>query len=395
MRRAVKAVERAGRRALLRLVAWAAGSVPTPVALPRHRPPRLLVVRLDQRLGNLLLTTPLLLSLARRYPGCQLDLVCYGPNAVLLRELPFVGEVYDFAKWRLWGLRGALQVVRTLRRRGYDAALDAANPSHPSLTQALLVRASGAAARIGYDRRGFGPLYTAPVALPHDVEAHEHEVALRLRLLAPLGDGPVVHTMAVAPPWPSTSPHVVSFLEAMGTLPYVVVNLGARLARKRLRAADYAMVANVCTALGLKPLLVWGPRERHLLAPVLRLATDAVAAPPTDLRDLACLLRGANAVVSADSGPMHLAVALGRPTCGLFVTTSPRRYGHARPPHLALDLNGLDQPTLLTAVRRFLAARRPARADAAATATHPAARTTPSLRGAFDEVRGHSGHRLH
>lgn len=397
MRRAVKAVERAGRRALLRLLTWVAGVRPSPVAMPRHRPARLLVVRLDERMGNLLLTTPLMLSLARRYPGCQLDLVCHAPNAALLRDLPFVGEVLGFAKWRLLGFASAWSLVRTLRKRRYDAVFDAANPSQPSLTQALLVRVSGAGARVGYDRLGFGSLYTAPVTLPDDFADHEHEIDLRLRLLTPLGAGPLMRQMAVAPPWPPQNPRVVSFLAAMDTLPYVAVNLGARLARKRLRAADYAMVANVCTALGFKPLLVWGPRERHLLAPVQRLATDAVAAPATDLRDLACLLRGARAVVSADSGPMHLAVALGRPTCGLFVTTSPGRYGHARAPHLALDLNQLDQTELLAAVRQFLAARRTTHgtAQASAAAKELLGRPQVPRHGSWSPPAGEAGPFLH
>lgn len=361
MRAALKAVERAGRGALLRATAWVArwlGGGPRALALPQHRPPRFLVVRLDQRLGNLLLTTPLLLTLARRYPGCAIDVVVHAPNVPMLAGLPFVRRVYPFAKWSLFGRRGAARLVHLLRRNRYDVCLDATNPSGPSTTQALLVRASGAGFRIGYGQKHLAGLYDGPVALSEGALGQAHEIDLRLALLEPLGPGPCVRTMAVAPPWPPPSPAVADWLEGLGTTPYVAINLGARLATKRLHPADYAVVANACTATGLRPVLVWGPGERHLLAPVLRLAADALAAPPTQLQDLACVLRGADAVVSADTGPMHLAVALGRPTLGLFLATPRHRYGHTHGPHRAIDARALGQEELLAAVRAFLAERR-------------------------------------
>jgi ADP-heptose:LPS heptosyltransferase len=65
---------------------------------------------------------------------------------------------------------------------------------------------------------------------------------------------------------------------------------------------------------------------------------EAELAPPTGLTDLADLMHCARAVVSCDTGPMHLAVAVGTPTCGVFVSTDPSRYGYAEAPNLVLDV---------------------------------------------------------
>jgi len=69
-------------------------------------------------------------------------------------------------------------------------------------------------------------------------------------------------------------------------------------------------------------LVVWGPGERALAE-----AAGAELAPPTNLRELARLLRSARLVIGGDTGPLHLAAALGTRVVGLYGPTNPKRNG--------------------------------------------------------------------
>ena len=74
--------------------------------------------------------------------------------------------------------------------------------------------------------------------------------------------------------------------------------------------------------LGDRVLVVWGPREEEVAR-----AVGAPIAPPTNLRELATILRHASVVIGGDTGPLHLAAALGTPVVGLYGPTDPRRNG--------------------------------------------------------------------
>jgi ADP-heptose:LPS heptosyltransferase len=74
--------------------------------------------------------------------------------------------------------------------------------------------------------------------------------------------------------------------------------------------------------LGAKALVVWGPGEQ-----VLAQSLGARMAPPTNLRELAFLLQNAQVVIGGDTGPLHLAAALGTKVIGLYGPTDPRRNG--------------------------------------------------------------------
>lgn len=85
-------------------------------------------------------------------------------------------------------------------------------------------------------------------------------------------------------------------------------------------------------AIGPDALVVWGPAERELAERI-----GGRLAPPTDLRELAWILRHAQVVIGADTGPLHLAVALGTPVIGLYGPTDPRRNGPYGQPDRVID----------------------------------------------------------
>ncbi len=339
-----KRLERAGRRLLVALL-----SLPLKV---RRRPvvlsdtPRILVVRIDERLGNLLMTLPLIDSLRARFPRAKIELLANVANASLLAGYAAVDRFLPFDKRALLAKSGPLLTPLLLRRCRYELALDAGNPTDPSVTQSLLVRLANARHSVGYLHSGFGSFYSAvvePAALP------SHEVDMRLALLQPLpGVASVRLPRLPADSWttPPLAPHAA---------PRVAINVGARLDDKRLDASTYARLAQMAAQVGYCPLLTYGPKEKQLAQAVAAQTPAAQLAPPSSLTELAALFAHTRAVVTCDTGPMHLAVAVGAPTCGIFVSTDPARYGYNHPPHTVVDARERPLDAWMQEVQEWLA----------------------------------------
>ena len=346
----LKAIERLGRRILVGLLSRCLGTRRRPVALPEA--PRILVVRLDERVGNMVLLLPLLESLKLRFPDARLDLLASVKTEPLFASHPTLAAFLSFRKKALFAPDGPLRAPWRLRCRRYDLAIDAANPTDPSTTQAILVRLAGARHTVGVDFPGFGRMFTAPVALANP---EAHEIDLRLALLSPIpGKGRTRRMRIATLPALGTTSATAALLTAGSTEARVILNLGARLPEKRLSAETYASVARAIRKKGAHVILTYGPAETDLAATVSRLCPEASVAPPTDLVELAHLLRVSRAVVTCDTGPMHLAVAIGTPTCGIFVSTEPTRYGHADPPHLVVDARSKAVETWLPTVETWI-----------------------------------------
>lgn len=327
--------------------------------LPRPRAPvpppeeirRLLVVRVDERVGNQLLTTPLLRALKLGLPGAELHLLA--PRQGHLVASPHVD------RFHLWQKRDAfraprrqLRQLRALRRERFDLVIEAGHWSAWSLTASLLARTlGGRRAIVGHDRGDAARFLSHPV--PHD-PATISEVPAKLELLTPLGlrarglelETGLGRDVAAAD----------AALAAAGLTgrPFALLNPGARLADRRWPPEAYAAVARGLAERGLAVLVVWGPGEEGL-AGAIAAGSGARLAPPTDLDRLAALMRRARLVVSNNSGPMHLAVAVGAPTVGVFFRGDSARWGHLVPGFAAAEVRGDDEaPAVLAACDRVL-----------------------------------------
>lgn len=286
--------------------------------------PRILVVRLDARLGNVVLLTPLLQSLRARFPQSHIDVLGAPVAAEILEGHPAVNHTLIFRKRPWLGPQGPLRIGRHLRARRYHVAIDAGNPTDPSLTQAVITARSGAQHTVGVSHGPFARLYSAPAPLG---ERGPHEISLRGAVLDVLPGAEEVPTMGLATP-------------PMADREYILLNVGAGRQCKQLSAARWKALLPALYDAGPRVLVIYGPGEDALARAVVsnEHPSQVELAPPTNLAQLRELLARAWGMVTPDSGPMHLAVALGVPTLGLFLATDPMRYGYTQPPHGALDL---------------------------------------------------------
>lgn len=292
----------------------------------------MLLVRIDNRVGEALLTTPLLDALAAQRPDIEVDLLVHSRCLRLLEGHPSGARILGLDRARLW--TGPLAPgVRALAGRGYDVVVDCSNWTEPSVSAALVSRLVGRQAVVVGPAAGAARgLRDIPV---EQVPGSRSEVQQRLHLLSPLL-GPQPHRpLSFRPPAPS--PGIRSFAAALNG-PRAVVNPGGRLGYRRVPPALFAAAAHALSTQGLSPVITWGPGEEALADELLSHAPGAHRAPPTSLDDLAWLMATSALTVCNNTGPMHLSVAVGTPTLGLFLHMDMERWGHPGAPHRMVDV---------------------------------------------------------
>jgi heptosyltransferase III len=311
--------------------------------LPEDRPPpeqirTVLVVRTDDRVGNALLTLPLVRALQAALPRASVDLLLAARRAHVAEGLPGL-RVIGFEK-----RAGPLRYFRFLRglRARYDVVFDAAHWHAFSLTSALLSRWAARRWLVGTDRGPSRLMYCATAPLP---EQGTPDVLAKLALGAPLGL--------------RLSPAPMETALGRGPSPvagrYAALNPGARKRDHRWPPAGFASLARgLKSAIGLGSIVFWGPGEEALAREVVAAAGGAAElAPPTDLDQLAAAFRAAALVVTNDTGPMHLAVACGAPVIAVFLDHAGLRWAHPGPRFEAV-VSPADATPLLSAAARLL-----------------------------------------
>jgi lipopolysaccharide heptosyltransferase I len=309
---------------------------------------RIALVKLSS-LGDVVHALPLAATLRAACPAGRLTWIVERREAAILREHPALDEVIvaDTRGWRrarsAWALAAALREVRALRRRLAAARFDVAIDAQGLLKSGLLVAATRA--RVRRLRRHRRPEPLAAVFTTERVTpppAATHVVDQYLALLDALGIAERRHEFPL-PALPVAESRADEWLAAVGIKPrhrLVILNPGAGRAEKRWPVAHFATLARrLVDDVGAHAVITWGPGEEDLARGIASAASGpgVVLAPPTDLDTLLALLRRASVVVAADTGPLHLAAALGTPCLGLYGPTSAARNGPYGPGHRTLS----------------------------------------------------------
>jgi ADP-heptose:LPS heptosyltransferase len=185
---------------------------------------------------------------------------------------------------------------------------------------------------IGFDRDDLreplaASLYTETVK--PDVSGHV--IKKNLSILPAVGIEPGPTELSVQPV--ASTEMIKAIQMAGGSDGYIVINPGAAWPNKCWPPDRFGAVAKALRdRTGLHSLVTWGPKERELAESVSRASAGAAApAPPTSISDLAALMRSAALAISGDTGPLHMAAAVGTPIVGLFGPTRPERNGPWEP----------------------------------------------------------------
>jgi heptosyltransferase-2 len=287
-------------------------------------PRNILVVRYSA-LGDVVLATSVLEPLRARFPQARIEWLTDAAFAPLLEGLPEIARVHT-----LPGGGGSTLALAAGLRGSFDVAVDLQN----KIRSAVVARAA-APLRTAFRRR------TAVRAIlslfgsdPPLVRAHQ--TRLYAEALAPLGvGGPGPTKVSLSRQARALAADALQGVEP----PIVAIGPGARWETKRWPAERFAAVADALAVGGVRIVLCGGPSDRDAFAAFRAAARAPVAADLSflPLDALAAALARVQLLVACDSGPVHLATAVGTPALALFGPTSTARWGPP-PPGRALAL---------------------------------------------------------
>jgi lipopolysaccharide heptosyltransferase I len=271
---------------------------------------------------------PVAAALRERYPSARIDWMVDPRYVELLGLVRGLNAAIPVNPRRR--PRALMSTLRGMRRVRYTAAIDLQG----LLKSAVLARLAGAWQTIGLTREHLRePMARTFYTDTADPGTHTHVVFKNLSLLKPLGIREARPSFPLAIP---DSPAVDAARDAAGTDEYVLINPGAAWPNKRWPAERFGdLAAHLRELSGLRSLVLWGPGEERLASSVVDASRGAaVLSPPTTIVDLFALAATARLVVSGDTGPLHIAAAVGTPVVALFGPTLTERNG----PWLADDI---------------------------------------------------------
>jgi len=295
--------------------------------MPRSLPPltrieRLLIVKTSS-IGDVVHALPVIQAIKEARPALTLGWVVRRRCADVLRGNPCIDHLYVMPDKPTLAELSALR--RELRTVQYQMALD----MQGLLLSGIVTALSGAPIRIGWDRnREASALFLTHPIIPGKAKA-QHEIDLLYGFAEALGvSGPhpeftpqphlAVDGAAKADAWLADLPR-----------PRIALNVGASRAYKRWPAKRWAQVSQELLASGRSLVFVGDNKDAESVAALTPMLTVPFVnlAGQTTLRELAAVLAACDLLITADTGPMHIAVAVGTPVIALFGATDPRRHG--------------------------------------------------------------------
>lgn len=316
-----------------------------------HSNTRIAVIRLSS-VGDVLHGTPVVRAIKKACPSCHVTWIVGSVSADVLAGNPYIDEVYIWSRehWekllRQRRFSEALAYWRKLRddlhARDFDIALDI----HGIFISGLVMLATGAKRKIGMQNtRELNHLFvTERASLP---PAGPHVIQRYLSVLSALQVSPDGWEMDLVPT-PDAIEFADSFLKKAHydpAKPLIAINPKTTWPTKNWPPEHFAAAASELAKDG-QLLLCGGPGDKDTADAISRAAGVPVinATGQTRLHELAALLSRCQVLLTGDTGPLHMAVALRVPTVSIFGPTNPAIYGPLPPGHIVLRSNAACAP---------------------------------------------------
>ncbi|HEX5539404.1 MAG TPA: glycosyltransferase family 9 protein [Methylophilaceae bacterium] len=296
----------------------------------------ILCIRLDY-LGDVLMTTPALRALSESVPGRRLTLLTSNSGAAVARYIPEIDDTISYAPpW----LKSSpvrepeyqLEMAQALRARDFDAAVIFTAYSQNPLPTAMLCHLAHIPLRLAHCHENPYQMLTDWVLDPEPAQGIRHEVRRQLDLVATIGCHTANEKLSFAVrdedlDW------VRQRLQASGaddSKPWMLLHPGATAVSRRYPASHWARVAaGLHAEFGANLLLTGDASEAGLIDGII--AACGIEPPAIqslagqlDLGQLGAAIKLASAVVSNNTGPAHMAAAIGTPLVDLYALTNPQ-----------------------------------------------------------------------
>lgn len=288
---------------------------------PQHE--RIVVVRTD-RIGDVLLSTPVLKVLRKHYPMSHIAMMVSPYTKEIVDGNPFIDEVIVLDKdGAQQGFLATVKFVAKLKKKKFDLAIIL----HPTLRTHMICFLADIKERIGYDRKA--PYFLTKIVPHHKQEGLKHEMEYNFDLLEPLGITERASELYM-PIKESSEEFVEGLLCRCGINSskdkIIAINPAASCVSKRWPVSRFAELADrLCALYNAKIIIVADQAHSQISKDLLQMTR----CKPFDLSgqlslsQLASLFKRCVLVISNDSGPVHLAVAVGTPVISIFGRNQP------------------------------------------------------------------------
>ena len=296
--------------------------------------PRRVIVKEVNWLGDVVMSLPALRAIRRTWPDAHLAILIKRDLAGFFDGAGWLDEVIPYSLARgMRGLGDRLRIVGEIRKRDFDLAVLFPN----SFESALWTTLARVPRRAGYTTDARSPMLTIR-ARPTTLAIHAHQAHYWLELVrATIGASGDAADFAIE----AADPHLEKIRALLAARR---MHPGARLIAlapgaafgpaKEWPANHYARLIDLLAErYGAESVMVGAPGERARCVEIAAASRNGaiVAAGETDIGELLALLALADGFIGNDSGAMHAAAALGRPTAGIFGSTDPFRTGPMGP----------------------------------------------------------------
>jgi heptosyltransferase-1 len=300
---------------------------------------RLLVVRLGA-MGDILHALPAITALRHTHPDWRIDWVVEPRWQALLSSTTDVSvppsrtaqplvDFLHFAPTKAWGKHPlsfkTAREIRALRRELHAADYSAVLDLQGSIKSAVVARLAGCRRIIGeaHPRESAARWFYTEHFAPHSTHVIERAIELAQEIA---GDSLAAST-PLLPVSPSAEQWCDSILVSDPTQKIILINPGAGWGAKCWPVERYSAIARSLIQDGCRVLINAGPGEEDL-AEAIRTATSGAASPVLcSIEQLIALTRRVSLLIAGDTGPLHLACALGKPVVGIYGPTDPSRNG--------------------------------------------------------------------
>lgn len=292
---------------------------------------RILVIRTD-RIGDVVLSLPVVTALRRKYPEAYLAMLIQPAVREIIENHPDLNKVL-LDEEKTAGIKGLLSLIRNLRSERFNVAL----VLHPTLRLAVAIAMANIPVRVGTGYRFYSFLFNQRV-WEHRKNSLRHEVEYNLSLAEKLSTN-VSEVTFRFPVSPAASRSVKEFLGRIGIKekkPLILLHPGTRGSALEWSRKRFAQLADRLTK-GLKAqvLVTGGKGEEAVVKEVLAETSEKVwkAVGCLNLKELAALLKMADLLIANSTGPLHIGVAVGTEVIGIFppiIPASVRRWGPYR-----------------------------------------------------------------
>ena len=291
---------------------------------------RILIVRTD-RIGDVLLSTPAIKAVRKAHPNAHIAVMVRPYVEDIVDGNPYLDEVILYDKDNKHkGFFGSLAFILELRRKSFDLAIIL----HPTVRSNLVPFLAGIPERVGYDKR-WGFLLTKRIKDTKHL-GEKHEIDYNLDVLRAIGIAAKDRTlyMPVKAEYERVIDRFMALNDLGGKDVIVAVHPGASCRSKRWPAYRFGRVADeLMDKYNVKIVIIGGPSDVKTVQEVETgmLHKPIVLSEEHSLGEVAALLKKCKLLISNDSGPVHIAVAVGTPVISLFGRLdpglSPQRWG--------------------------------------------------------------------